>query len=241
MLHRLQNRIPLIISILGALYIVSPILYYVYYASKTGPGVSFTDVGAVLRYAGDAYFIQFVLVMLVTPIVGVGLVLKRKWGLIAFFVYGIALIAQSVVNYVSRPESFSAPAVIGNIVVICVLLLFIRLELRAPFYRPDWQIRGRRFKCALPVAWKKAGEQASVRSNIVDISTAGCFIASDNPPALGTEVAVSLKDSSGELTIEGQVTWHSAGNRRFPKGFGVMFSALDEVTDKRLLGVIARR
>lgn len=239
MLHRLQNRIPLIISILGALYIVSPILYYVYYALLSGE--PFDEIGKVLRYAGDAYFIQFVLVMLVTPIVGVGLVLKRKWGLIAFFVYGIALIAQSVVNYASRPESFSAPAVIGNIVVICILLLFIRLELRAPFYRPDWQIRGRRFKCSLPVAWKKTSGESLNRSNTVDISTAGCFIASEEMPSLGDAVVVSLKDSSGELTISGQVTWHSSGTRRFPKGFGVMFAALDEVTDKRLLGVIARR
>ena len=36
MLHRLQNRIPLIISILGYIYILSPILYYVYYAMLFG-------------------------------------------------------------------------------------------------------------------------------------------------------------------------------------------------------------
>jgi hypothetical protein len=239
MLHRLQNRIPLIISILGALYIVSPILYYVYYAILSGKPLD--DIGGVLRFAGDAYFVQFVLVMLITPIVGVGLVLKRKWGLVGFFVYGLALITQSVVNYILHPAMFSAPMVAGNIVIICILLLFIRLELRAPFYRPDWQIRGRRFKCTLPIAWKKEPDGDLSRTNTVDISPAGCFIASEALPSLGQDVSVSLKDSSGEFSIKGRVSWHSSGSRRFPKGFGVMFTPLDEVTDKRLLGVIVRR
>ena len=239
MLHRLQNRIPLIISILGYIYILSPILYYIYYAILSGRPVE--DIGGVLQYAGTGYFVQFLLVMLVTPIVGVGLVLKRKWGLIAFFVYGIVLIAQSIFNYANDPLSFSAAAITSNVIVICILLLFIRLELRAPFYRPDWQIRNRRFKFNLPISWKRDADGNFVAAKTVDISTAGCFVAADSLPALGDRVHVKFDAASGEFAVAGQVTWHSAGSRRFPKGFGIMFDAIDDATDKKLIGIISRR
>lgn len=224
MLHRLQNHIPRIITGLGFLYIISPVLYYIYYGILSGK--PFHDVGAVLGYAGKAYFVQFLLVMFLTPLVGVGLVLKRKWGLVAFFVYGLALITQSIINYALRPQSFNLGAVIGNIVLICVLLLFVRLELRAPFYRPDWQMRERRFKRVLPVGWGR--EDGTLQETVtVDISARGCFVAAAELPPLGSRVRIRFRDDAGELLLTGRVCWHSRGNRRFPLGFGVMFDTSD--------------
>lgn len=225
MLHKIQNRIPVLLTVLGYIYIVSPLGYYLYYTLKSQK--PFWDIIGVLTYTGNPWFtVQFLAILLITPIVGTGLVLKRKWGLRLFFVYGIGLVLLNAINYSLIPNLFNIWHIVGNIVLLLVLLLFTRLELQAPFYRPEWQTRVKRHKRAVPVGFQ-IGERQE-RSITVDISEEGCFISSEDLPHIGLPVTVVLDPDRTAIECPGKIAWATQTTRRFPSGFGVMFDPLPE-------------
>lgn len=233
MLHKIQNRIPVLLTILGYIYIVSPVGYYIYYTAKSQ--ASFLNIADVLTYTGNPWFtVQFLAVILITPLVGIGLVKKRKWGLRLFFGYGIVLILLNGINYSLNPALFNIGQISVNIILLLVLLLFTRLELQAPFYRPEWHTRVKRHKRAVPVAYDLSDTQ--IESITVDISEEGCFISSENLPKIGTPVTVTLAPGRQAISCPGKIAWATQTTRRFPAGFGVMFdplsdTQLDQISD----------
>lgn len=76
-----------------------------------------------------------------------------------------------------------------------------------------------RFPAALSATWHVGGDV--LPTTVEDLSAGGAFLRTDTPPALGTEVAVTIAAPGGEpLALTGHVAWIRQG--KLP-GFGVDF------------------
>lgn len=227
MKNYVQNRLPLIIKILGIIYLLAPLLYYAFYSYNYflyTRHIDFYNVINVISYPKSIYFtIQFIIIMFITPIVGIGLISRRKWGLILFFLFGTILLLTNIINYIMYPQMFSIGKLIINFFIILILLLFVRIELRAPFYRPDWKIREERYNHSIPIRYRVLTNNNFIEGTTEDISESGCFIASEIGHFVGEKLQLKLSHNEKEINLSGDIVWVSDG-KRFKKGFGVMFN-----------------
>jgi hypothetical protein len=90
-----------------------------------------------------------------------------------------------------------------------------------------------RAKVDLEASWE--GALSQLRGSIVDLSTSGCFILSDDKVRVGELIRVIIQPPrQGELCIWGEVVY------QIPEmGFAVRFTGADE-SDMKQLGLIVK-
>lgn len=229
--HRIQNRIPLMLELLGFIYIFGTVLYYIYFCvvyNRVTSNMDVYNVLSVLNYHRNTFvLIQNLFIMITTPIVGLGLIRRRKWGLFMFLAYGFCLIGLNIANIIIYPKQLSIWWWVPNIITILVLLVFTRIELRAPFFKPDWHIREQRYKHNIPVEYKSSNKDEAKRAVTEDISENGCYIAVDEEHSLGEIVSLVFEPDGERLELEGEIVW-IGGGKKFSKGFGVLFNHMNE-------------
>lgn len=190
--------------------------------------VDFYNVLNVLNYHRNTFVLaQNLFIMIITPIVGIGLIRRRKWGLFMFLAYGICLIGLNIANIIIYPKQLSIWWWIPNIVTIAILLIFTRIELRAPFFKPDWHIREQRYKHNIPVEYRTNGKETTQQAVTEDISENGCYIITDEGHSLGEKINLIFEPNGDRLELEGEIVWMGEG-KRFSKGFGVLFEHMNE-------------
>ena len=85
-----------------------------------------------------------------------------------------------------------------------------------------------RVKVSLEVTW--AGSLATLSGEVIDLSTKGCFILTDDKVTLGESIKLEIQQpQSGSLSLWAKVIY------QMPEiGFGVCFSNEDESEIQRL-------
>jgi c-di-GMP-binding flagellar brake protein YcgR len=93
--------------------------------------------------------------------------------------------------------------------------------------------RDDRVKVDLEVSWE--GALSQLRGSIVDLSTSGCFILTDDQVRVGELIRVTIRlPRQGEVSIWGEVVYQIA-----EMGFAVRFTGADEA-DMKLLALIVK-
>jgi Tfp pilus assembly protein PilZ len=92
-----------------------------------------------------------------------------------------------------------------------------------------------RFPAALHATWR-AAEGAEVSTMCEDLSAGGAFLRAETPPAIGTNVSVTIAAPDGEpLPAAGHVAWIRSGK---DPGFGVDFVPLAGDAGRRLRALL---
>lgn len=92
-----------------------------------------------------------------------------------------------------------------------------------------------RFPSALHATWALPGGVASP-TLVEDLSAGGAFVRAESPPAVATEVELSITAPGGEtLVAHGSVAWLRQGKN---PGFGVEFSELTAETGRKLRAML---
>jgi Tfp pilus assembly protein PilZ len=92
-----------------------------------------------------------------------------------------------------------------------------------------------RFPAALHASWAVSGGVASP-TLVEDLSAGGAFVRADAPPAVASEVELSITAPGGEtLVARGTVAWLRQGKN---PGFGVEFGELAAETGRKLRAML---
>jgi hypothetical protein len=104
---------------------------------------------------------------------------------------------------------------------------------------PDDEYRGferrevRRYEVNLPVRW--AGRRAAREGEVTDISTAGCFVLTDDLIERGDLVKIELLLPAGVITLLGHVIYTAE-----EIGFGVRFKRPVPEAERRKLELLLK-
>ena len=89
-----------------------------------------------------------------------------------------------------------------------------------------------RIKINLQVSWE--GARAQLRGSIVDLSTSGCFILSDDQVRVGELIRITIHTAQfGPLYIWGEVVYQIS-----EMGFAARFTGADETDIKHLTLIV---
>lgn len=92
-----------------------------------------------------------------------------------------------------------------------------------------------RFPAKLKAAWNVRGS-AATSSTLEDVSAGGAFVRADNPPAVASEVELTITAPGGDpLQATGTVAWLRQGK---DPGFGVEFHDMAGETGRKLRALL---
>jgi Tfp pilus assembly protein PilZ len=88
----------------------------------------------------------------------------------------------------------------------------------------------RRFPLTVPCNWQIPGTPDRVLSYTDDLGAGGAFVRTAAPPAVGTEVTLTVGPALGDgsMTIRGQVSWVK------PNGMGVKFADQSDQANRKI-------
>lgn len=170
-------------------------------------------------------------------VVGIGILLVKKWG---FFLCIVAASANWVFSwFIFRFEELGIPiktapelnpfqpSALINLVFFIPVLIILQKDIMAPFFNPrlKWWEQHKRVKASLTIEARIAGKSAEYQT--FDLSTQGLFLATPDASTLsiGDLFAGSIRlEGSGEkLPISCRVVWISQGGGHYPAGIGCTF------------------
>lgn len=173
--------------------------------------------------------------------VGYGLLETKRWAWYWLIVSDILIGYENAIwvqDYGETHHKFLAFA--ASIFVLVGVTMFVRKEIRVPYFFPKirWWESNPRYRLAVPVTLSLHGE--SLGGEILDLSLGGCFIKL--APDLDVEDDVSLFFSlyGHRIQCSGTVVWHTNSTVTHPKGVGVKFGPLGK-QQKRDLRLILKR
>lgn len=208
---------PTWINVLASLYFIQPIANTFFLVVKNDTG--FSDFMTLVPW----YYHLFILLSLV---VGVGLIKVRIWGWYLLIFHAIFAIVGTLLN---KPVDTWAtqPMVWFNLIYVFPVAYFLQKEIRAPYFNPRlrWWEQHKRLKEELNVEVLRENNEKLTTSTF-DISEGGCFLQVDGiqdfvPGAL-LKLNISI-DNLEYVKTEGEVVWVSPGEGQYPQGLGIKF------------------
>jgi Tfp pilus assembly protein PilZ len=147
-----------------------------------------------------------------------------------FFVFHsfVMFVAQFVVAYrYAENHIVEIPLALISMVIVA-LVLFLKLELRVPYFSPKiaWWESDPRYKISVPAQMTSADH--FYRGDIMDISSSGCFIKSKEPLKVDQKILVKFSLFDTKFECNGRVVWRTESGVTHPKGVGVRFMEMDK-------------
>lgn len=122
-LHR-----PFVLSFIGICYITSPIFNVLFNS------IMYNDE---LRNAFYRYDNTAVLLLLITPIVGLGILQVRPWGWYSFVLHSLAMLAYNVYNVFNAGNTYNYVIFYNSVLLLGFCAYFLRREISAPYFADE--------------------------------------------------------------------------------------------------------
>jgi Tfp pilus assembly protein PilZ len=138
------------------------------------------------------------------------------------------LVAQFVVAYrYGENHVVEIPLVFVSLVILG-LLLFLKKELRVPYFSPKiaWWESDPRYKISVPA--QMTCSDHFYQGDIMDISSSGCFIKTKDPLKVDQAIQIKFALFDHKFDCHGKVVWRTESGVTHPKGVGVRFTTLDK-------------
>ena len=187
--RRSRTSRPPVLVAFGTAFLAMPVINYIGVACVRG----ISEPRQILEAMGMVGQIMLVLSL----VVGIGLLSRQRWGWTLFLVYAPALVAQNLWAIAAWPSGYNAGAIVQTVIAFGAMGYFLRRDVFAPYLDPiarGWRRSGRE-AVAMPCAVD--GEPM----RITNIAAGGCFVEWQNcPKRPGDQVVVSFE--LGERTWE---------------------------------------
>ena len=230
-----MKKRPLMITVLSHLYFISPV--FVLLELMWAYDISPARIGTVVNYMNW----HVVLMMVLTPIVGIGIWTVKKWGYYLLLVHSVFMIFNNATLYaVNRTPIPLWTIVVFNLFLVGVIVLFVRKEVYSPYFNPRirwWEQAARYYYDKMRIIVKKLGTDVPVfEAKSFDVSETGAFIVSDKKVAVGDKYSMELVLADRSmLYTDGEVVWVNEKNKtNNPNGFGCKFIKPNGVFRKRI-------
>ncbi len=182
--RRQRMKRPKTLLFFGVLFIILPLLNYLGLAFRFN--LSLFQVKAILREIG-----KIEIILLLFPVlVGIGLILVKKWGWWLFLFYSITLILNNTITLIKDYHMYNIGALVQTVLAFAAIFYFLKKDISAPYmkmYPRGWRLEKRN-----PI-------QIQVRINSIDkvtkdISDAGFYVDwIDCPFEINEEVRVEIE------------------------------------------------
>jgi hypothetical protein len=209
---RISRPIPILVF--GIVFLLLPLVNFVNFAYQLE--VPPTEFRFILKNIEP-----FALLLSFFPIVvGVGILMVKKWGWWCFLLYSIVVILYNILVLVSEPNQISDNIItlVQSVIGFSAMFYFLKPDIAAPYMNVD--SRGWRFQKRKPIEIKVKVNSISVNSN--DLTSTGLYVDWKNADLeLNQEVNV-------EFTFGDNKFQNKAGVVRIEEtGVGLAFRGAD--------------
>ena len=188
---------PLTILLIGILLCILPIINYFFIAKELGFGSS--NFGLIFHFLS-----AFEITLLLLPLVlGVGLLMIRKWAWWGILLYFTSLILYDTYLLFSLNSMFNVGVLFRTIVGFGIIIFFLKKDISAPYFKlypRGW--RGEKRKPIERVVYIKEKEYKTF-----DVSPTGVYLDwKDCDRELGDELVIRfIQNDDGHLQTEAKV------------------------------------
>lgn len=161
------------------------------------------------------------------------------WHFYVFHSFAMA-VAQFVVAYrYGENHVVEIPLAFVNICILG-LLLFLKKELRVPYFSPKiaWWESDPRYKISVPA--QMTCSDHFYKGDIMDISSSGCFIKTKDPLKVDQVIQIKFALFDHKFDCHGRVVWRTESGVTHPKGVGVKFTSLDKKVQGELRDTVKK-
>ncbi|MBL8019059.1 MAG: PilZ domain-containing protein [Leptospirales bacterium] len=223
--RRRRIRRPWTLIIFGVAFLLLPFLNYLSITNQLHISPRLPDVTIKLLNPVELFL------LLMPFLVGIGLLLVKRWGWWLFLGYSAILVVYNIYALVTSRSLYNAGALIQTVLGISAVLYFVRRDVSAPYmkmYPRGWRLQHRE-----PIAIEVIVD--GIRRTTADISDSGMYVIwEDCYRAPGEEVHVTL-------TVNGNEYKSRAGVVRVDDdGAGLAFRGASRIFKKNLKRDIAR-
>jgi hypothetical protein len=218
-----------------------PVLVYL-----VGVGYSCAPLICVLqnRLADRPFDWHDILLMVLYPIVGYGLLRFRRWGWYLLLAHAAFLFVNNAVigllfGGVNRPILLQL-----NLLILFLVWYFLRRSVSSPFHDPAlrwWERQNPRYGAVFTAVFRRPDATEGTGTGF-NISAGGCFVCleDDHGLAEGEAVDLELPPKRGEpFHSRARVAWLADGSGDNPRGAGLQFHRTDKANRQRLLDMLA--
>ena len=172
---------------------------------------------------------SYILLNLVSVVVGIGLLMVKLWAWYLFLVYGIALVSYNLGILFLDKSVFTATPLVNSVVMVALIGYFLQKDVSAPYFRV--YPRGWRGQKRFPVQVSVKIEGKKYLTH--DFSEGGFFVR-DNSQSFELN-----KGYSGEIFENGNSIPIKLGAVRFDNyGFGFAFRNLNVEQKKTINNIL---
>ncbi len=143
----------------------------------------------------------------------------RPWGFALFFIFILGVLGGDILHIVKNPASLNFWDLVDVSLVALGVIFILQKHITAPYFNPKirWWETPSRHKVAMKATILVSGQP--VVSQLLDVSSTGCFL--DSPASLnaGDVVSMDLQFKEFKFESSAKVIRNSAN----PKGVGLMF------------------
>lgn len=147
-------------------------------------------------------------------VVGVGLLLVKKWGWWVFIGYSVLLIGYNSFLFATAHNAWNMGSLVRAILGTAIVIYFARKDISAPYFK--MYPRGWRLQKRIPILTEVQVDEKRLKTK--DISVRGLYVDWDNCKLeLSSEVIMNLQLNDRSLSIKGGIV------RIDPAGIGIAF------------------
>ena len=151
----------------------------------------------------------------------------RPWGFALFFIFILGVLGGDILHIVKNPASLNFWDLVDVSLVALGVIFILQKHVTAPYFNPKirWWERPSRHRVAMTATILVSGQP--VVSQLLDVSSTGCFL--DSPASLNAGDVVSMDLQFKEFKFESPA--RVIRNSSNPKGVGLMF--VDSTTENK--------
>lgn len=216
---RVRIKRPFSLIFFGIFFILLPVINY---ASKViWYGVSIFSFEAIYQSFGTVGSV----LLLLSIIVGIGLLIPQKWGWFAFVIYAPLLITYNAASLINNQSSYNIGALIQSIIAFLAIGYFLqrdKLSVYLNIYPRGWRLKKRK-EISIPISINDKFYKSK------NIGVRGVYILfTDCPFSLTEEVNLKMDLNGKEIATKGGVA------RIDQDGVGIAYRNMDKKSREML-------
>lgn len=215
---------PGVIYLCAAVYAFCPLVDICFFILESGQGLNlfvkrFVELALVMK---NPYYLAFLIVWGLCPLVVVGILSARPWGYLALACH---LLVTALISFIDSSLRFSlGDLAFINMPFIVVTVFYLLSDIRLPYFYPRLRWWERVPRYSAPILVDISGEERL----LFDISMRGVFVIDDQAGSrkLGDRLDMILHLGHHRTRAKVCLTRVHTGGGRYPKGFGAKFLSL---------------
>lgn len=179
----------------------------------------------------------FMMVMgLLSTVVGYGIWRVRPWAAYSYMTMSCFILGTLLYQFLIAPNLEDGLVFFGVATFIISSCVGVHRHIKAPYFNPNfhWGRRDVRHRVNTEVSFEV--DKKSCKGGLIDISRNGCFADLETTLEVGQKIDLGIRALDSYVNVQAQIV--RAGQN--PKGYGFMFSGLNQEMRKNLDGLIEK-